>query len=84
MTPFSESKKLDANKIAKELDDYNAIAKKICKDNGVPFVDITPGSKKARNDRSLIASDGLHPSGIMYSQWVEAAYNLVYDNLSTR
>ena len=84
VTPFSESKKLDANKIAKELDDYNAIAKKICKDNGVPFVDITPGSKKARNDRSLIASDGLHPSGIMYSQWVEAAYNLVYDNLSTR
>jgi hypothetical protein len=34
-------------------------------------VDITPISRQ--NESGLIAPDGLHPSGKMYAQWVQAA-----------
>ena len=39
----------------------------------VAFVDITPISKHAAEDPSLVADDGLHPSGKMYAQWCQAA-----------
>jgi len=37
-------------------------------------VDVTPGSREATDDISLVASDGLHPSGKMYSEWARLAY----------
>ena len=37
-------------------------------------VDIPPISRKAEDDLDLIAGDGLHPSGKMYSEWVEIIY----------
>ncbi|MEQ9468172.1 MAG: SGNH/GDSL hydrolase family protein [Ekhidna sp.] len=83
-TPFASKRLLDAEKIARELDQHNAIAEKIAKLRGVKFINITPGSKQAKNDPSLIASDGLHPSGKMYETWVDAMYDHVYSNLSSR
>ncbi|MCC6762318.1 MAG: SGNH/GDSL hydrolase family protein, partial [Chitinophagaceae bacterium] len=32
-------------------------------------IDITPGSREGRTDASLIAGDGLHPSGKEYAKW---------------
>jgi lysophospholipase L1-like esterase len=34
---------------------------------------VTPDSRLARDDRSLIAADGLHPSGKMYARWAQLA-----------
>lgn len=34
-------------------------------------VDITPVSDRVPDDRSLVADDGLHPSGKQYAAWVE-------------
>lgn len=84
VTPFAKKKMLLEEKIAKELDNYNAIAEKISKLRDVKFIDITPGSRKAKNDPSLIASDGLHPSGKMYEMWVDQMYDHVFNNLSSR
>ncbi|MEP0984926.1 SGNH/GDSL hydrolase family protein [Ekhidna sp.] len=84
VTPFAKKKLLDADKIARELDNYNAIAEKISKLRDVQFIDITPGSKKAKDNSSLIASDGLHPSGKMYKMWVDQMYDHVFNNLSSR
>ncbi len=84
MTPFAKKKMLDEEKIATELDNYNAIAEKVVKLRGVKFFDITPISRKARGDSSLIASDGLHPSGKMYEMWVDKMYDHVFNNLSSR
>lgn len=84
VTPFSEDKGLDPMKIARELDTYNSIAARICSERNVSFTSITEGSKLAKNDESLVASDGLHPSGKMYTEWVEAVYFKVLDNLSSR
>ena len=84
VTDFAKKKMLDEEKIAKELDNYNAIAEKISKLRDVQFMDITQGSRAAKNDASLIASDGLHPSGKMYAQWVDQMYDHVFNNLSSR
>lgn len=68
VTPFG--KYSDSEKISREINEYNAAKKKICEEMGVLFIDITPISREAENDSSLIAPDGLHPSGKMYKQWV--------------
>lgn len=44
--------------------------KNITEQSGCFYIDITPLSRLAKDDRSLIAQDGLHPSGKMYSMWV--------------
>ncbi|MEP3387591.1 MAG: SGNH/GDSL hydrolase family protein [Reichenbachiella sp.] len=80
VTPFAASK--DPAKIGKELDDYNAIAKMICEQYQVAFVDITPGSRRAAKEPALVAEDGLHPSGKMYKEWVDAAYPIVKSMLT--
>jgi len=75
VTPFAASK--DPATIGKELDQYNAIAQAICDQYQVAFVDITPDSRRAAIEPSLVAEDGLHPSGKMYKKWVDMAYPVV-------
>lgn len=67
-TPFG---KIDTESIGREIDEWNAACKSVCEEFGIRFFDITPISKKAVNDPSLLAKDGLHPSGKMYAMWVE-------------
>lgn len=38
---------------------------------GIAFVDIHDLSLRAEGDRSLVADDGLHPSGAQYRAWVD-------------
>jgi lysophospholipase L1-like esterase len=49
----------------------NAILRDLATDRGIAFVDIHDLSLRAAADRSLIADDGLHPSGAQYALWVE-------------
>lgn len=69
VTPFAADK--NPEKIARELDEYNQLSREISEKRGVKWFDITPGSRLALKDDSLIAEDGLHPSGKMYRQWVD-------------
>ncbi|SMO45756.1 SGNH/GDSL hydrolase family protein [Gracilimonas mengyeensis] len=69
VTPFAQSR--DTARIAEEIEIYNNIAHNISQEYGVSFVDITPISELAANDRGLLASDNLHPSASMYAMWVE-------------
>ena len=69
VTPFAST--LDADKIARELDAYNAVADSICQLYEIPFYDITEISREAKERPELVAVDGLHPSGEMYRRWVE-------------
>lgn len=84
VTPFVKEKGGDPVNIASELDEYNKIAKEICETRGVSFTSITAGSKMAKEDETLVAKDGLHPSGKMYTQWVDRIYQVVFDGLSSR
>ena len=69
VTPFAASS--DRGKISRQIDAFNAGCHEEVTALGIAFVDITGISKKAADDRSLIADDGLHPSGKMYRQWAE-------------
>ncbi len=69
VTPFvSQNNK---ERIAREIDEYNAINREEAGHAGVSYFDITPISRSAAIDPSLIAPDNLHPSGNMYQQWVD-------------
>jgi lysophospholipase L1-like esterase len=70
VTPFAASR--DTTLIRREINQYNAVADSICGVYGIPFYNITPISREARTDRTLLASDNLHPSGRQYALWVEA------------
>lgn len=81
VTPFGQSK--NPEKISLELGEYNATNKLIADSLGVHYVDITPGSQKAADDKTLIADDGLHPSGKMYSQWVDQILPVILPEIKT-
>jgi len=51
--------------------DSNAIMGRLCEERAVAFVDVFDISSRAAADRSLVARDGLHPSGAQYGLWVD-------------
>ncbi|MEO6229392.1 MAG: SGNH/GDSL hydrolase family protein [Ferruginibacter sp.] len=67
VTPFASGS--DKATIAAEIDAYNKINKEITLAAGCNYVDITSASRQAATDISLIANDGLHPSGKQYNIW---------------
>lgn len=71
VTPFAAG--ADRAAIAADIDAFNAINREESERHGVHYIDVTPLSRQAAQDLSLIAPDGLHPSGKMYAGWVELA-----------
>lgn len=71
VTPFASGR--DREKIAREIDQYNSINKEITLSKGIVWIDVTGISRLAESDATLIAGDGLHPSGKMYTEWVRVA-----------
>ncbi len=69
VTPFGQSRNPD--KIAREIDNFNTINLQETQNMGARYVNITAISREAKNDETLVAADGLHPSGKMYKRWVE-------------
>jgi len=69
VTPFASSQ--NRERIARDIDAFNAVKRKESEKAGVRFIDVTPISREAVNDLSLIASDDLHPSGKMYFKWAK-------------
>lgn len=49
---------------------FNAIETEAADGRGIGVVDIFDLSERAADDRSLVALDGLHPSGAQYGLWV--------------
>jgi lysophospholipase L1-like esterase len=69
VTPFATGR--DRVQIAREIDAYNAANKQIAGQYNVHYIDITPWTREAASDNSLLATDGLHPSGKEYQRWAE-------------
>lgn len=68
VTPFASSR--DRERIASQIDQFNEVNREEAESAGAHYADITPISRQAATDRKLVAADGLHPSGMMYSAWV--------------
>jgi lysophospholipase L1-like esterase len=64
------------------IERVNAVLRNACGGRGAPFVsDIFEISQRAAADRSLVAGDGLHPSGSQYALWVDAIQPIVEELL---
>lgn len=76
-TPFGNG----SASISAGVDEYNAANKAIAEQIGVSYFNITPISREGLNDSTLVAGDGLHPSGIQYARWVSLMWPIVSDML---
>ena len=68
-TPFGQAK--DFAKITHEINWYNSVAEDMAARAGIPFLDITPGTRLGLSAPELVADDDLHPSTELYRRWVE-------------
>ncbi|HEX6613834.1 MAG TPA: GDSL-type esterase/lipase family protein, partial [Rhodanobacteraceae bacterium] len=71
VTPFARKEGRDAQRIAAQIDAFNAVACEETAAANARLVNIT-GISRAPEVRGLLATDGLHPSGAQYARWVEA------------
>lgn len=69
VTPFAEGR--DRKQIAKEINLYNSINERISKQYKVHYINITPFTREAVTDKTLVAKDGLHPSAKDYARWAK-------------
>lgn len=73
VTPFvsQDAKKRSGEQIGEEIKKFNEVNKKICEAFSIKYIDIFPHSQTAKEDLTLIAEDGLHPSKLMYKHWAK-------------
>jgi lysophospholipase L1-like esterase len=71
VTPFAAGDFRTPDEISSEIDQFNVVNESGARQIGARYVDVTDISRLARTDRSLLTSDGLHPSGRMYALWVK-------------
>lgn len=69
VTPFARG--LDRTEIRRDVDDFNQAIREESADAGIRLLDITEISREASENLDLVASDGLHPSALMYRRWVD-------------
>lgn len=79
-TPFGQNNG-NPTIISEQLDQYNAFAKNYCEQNNITFVNITDITREGLNNPELVASDGLHPSELAYSKFVERLLPLAIEKL---
>jgi acyl-CoA thioesterase-1 len=71
-TPFG--KQSNPSKISAEIDIYNAFAQKYCLEQNIEFITITDITRQGLINPNLVATDGLHPSELAYSGFVERIF----------
>ena len=78
-TPFANGS--NRALIARQIDSFNVINKQIALSKAVNYIDITPSTRMAATDPTLVATDGLHPSGKEYAKWAVELAAVIKANL---
>lgn len=81
-TPFGQAR--DFAKITYEINWYNSVAEDMAARAGIPYLDITPTTRRGLVAPELVAEDALHPSAALYRRWVDLLLPMVLDILETR
>lgn len=66
-TPFGNGN----TTISTQIDTYNTFAQNYCTTNNITFINITDITRLGLAQPNLVATDGLHPSELAYSKFVE-------------
>ena len=82
VSPFAISNGVDSQKVGQQIDLFNQAAKEISDSLHVNYLDITPFTLDMGRDPSLVAADGLHPSGKEYAIWTSSLGPLMDSLLS--
>lgn len=69
--------------ISAEIDLFNSANRFITETYDIRYIDITPISRNGLNDPTLVAGDGLHPSGKQYGFWVQEILKYVEREVGT-
>jgi len=72
---------MGTEKISREIEVLNSINKALSIQYKVQYVDVTAGSKDVKNNPSLMAADGLHPSEKQYAKWAKEIVELIASQL---
>lgn len=81
VTPFAHDR--DRNKVAQEIDAYNAANKALTQAYKCNYLDITESTRANGNHQEYLAEDGLHPSGKEYAVWAERLAPVVMHSLKS-
>lgn len=71
-TRFALEQGRDPQRIATEIDAFNATAHALATTAGTGFVDITAISRVCADRADMLVADGLHPSVTQYALWSDA------------
>jgi lysophospholipase L1-like esterase len=80
-TPFGQQS-ADPAGISLELEEYNAFSQHIADSMQITYFDITPISRLGLQNPSYVAGDGLHPSGVQYTEWVKLMLDYIDQHVS--
>jgi len=81
VTPFAAGRQSDLQSISAAIDLFNRHNEAIAAQYGVRYLNITPGSRQASADHSLLAADQLHYSGVAYARWAELLAGAIRETL---
>ncbi len=74
VTTFAASdERFSPERIAREIDAFNAAAQAETQKAGAAFLDVTAETRAAGRAAGELVGDGLHPSGRQYGRWAQAA-----------
>lgn len=68
--------------VSQEIDAYNTFATDYCQQMGIQFANITDITRQGLSNPNLVADDGLHPSALAYSRFVERLLPISISKLS--
>jgi len=80
-TPYGQN--ANPSQITSGINQYNEINRSIANQRGIAYFDITGISRQGVAEPLLVASDGLHPSGLQYTRWVSKILDKVDSLLFT-
>ena len=80
VTPFAKDR--NSATIAHEIDSFNAVNKLFAEKYNVKYIDITPFTRLAANDTTLLAGDQLHYSGKEHGNWAMKLSNSIQQLLA--
>lgn len=80
VTPFAGGR--DRSTIAREIDAFNDVGRTMVATTGARYLDMSSVYRRMAANPDLLAADGLHPSAMMYSIWLDQLVPMSLDALS--
>jgi lysophospholipase L1-like esterase len=82
VSPFAAENDHDSQRVALEIDNFNATAREITVRHKLPFIDITTHGRTLGNAKSAFVADGLHPAALTYRHWAQLLVEAIAPTLS--